>query len=125
VFLSERGQRLSIRQIEALVPTYAERAGILRRVTPHYLRHSVATAHAQRGTKPEDVQRLLGHESLATTKRYIHTMDTLCEAVDALGEEVEALLESGVGSASAVPPRGPPPRSGLSLLTGEASAASL
>ena len=121
VFLSERRQRLSIRQIEALVPSYAERAGILRRVTPHYLRHSAATAHAQRGTLPEDIQRLLGHESLATTKRYIHTMDTLHEAVDGLGEEVEALLAHDTDSASAFPLRGRLPQSGSSLLAGEVS----
>lgn len=122
VFLSERGKRLSIRQIEALVPAYAERAGILRRVTPHYLRHSVATAHAQRGTQAEDVQRLLGHESLATTKRYMHTLDTLCAAVDALGEEVEELLAAPTDPVSAVSRSGPLPQSGLTLLPDEASA---
>ena len=125
VFLSERGQRLSIRQIEALIPSYAKRAGILRRVTPHYLRHSVATAHAKRGTKPEDIQLLLGHESFATTKHYIHMMmNTLCTAVDGLGEELERMLADDAEAASAALPRGPRPQTGLSLLTAEGSAAS-
>lgn len=95
LFLSERGRRISTRQIGALIPAAAKRAGILRRISPHFLRHSVATAHARRGTQPWDVQRLLGHSSLATTELYIHTLDSLVAAVDSLGAEVETMLTDG------------------------------
>lgn len=47
-------------------------AGIVRRVTPHTLRHAFAT-HAMRvGNDPRTVQDLLGHESLETTMIYLH-----------------------------------------------------
>lgn len=124
LFLSERGRRLSVRQMEEIVPDFAERAGILRRISPHFLRHSVATAHARRGTQPRDVQRLLGHSSLATTELYIHTLDSLAAAVDALGVEVEALLAGSGPSTIAIPTSaalrsGCSPSAGSSLLTGQ------
>lgn len=47
-------------------------AGILKRVTPHTLRHAFAT-HAMRcGNDIATVQELLGHESLETTAIYVH-----------------------------------------------------
>lgn len=103
LFLSERRRRLSGRQIGMIVPEFAAKAGILRRISPHFLRHSVATAHARRGTQPWDVQRLLGHASLATTELYIHTLDSLAEAVDALGAEVESMLADSEPSQAPIP----------------------
>lgn len=47
-------------------------AGIIKRVTPHTLRHAFAT-HAMRcGNDPRTVQDLLGHEDLNTTMIYLH-----------------------------------------------------
>lgn len=117
LFLSERRRRLSVRQIDEIVPEYAEKAGILRRISPHFLRHSVATAHARRGTQPWDVQRLLGHASLATTELYIHPLDSLTAAVDALGAEVEAML-AGSESNKIVSSRSAARESGLIPLAG-------
>lgn len=103
LFVSERGHRLSVRQMQELVSFYGKSAGILRRISPHYLRHSSATAHALRGTQPWDVQRLLGHESLSTTERYIHPLDSLKAAVDALAQELDTVLtaKSAVHTSSA------------------------
>lgn len=112
LFLSERRRRLSVRQIDEIVPEYAEKAGILRRISPHFLRHSVATAHARRGTQPWDVQRLLGHASLATTELYIHPLDSLAAAVDALGAEVETML-TGSELSKEIPPGSAATESGL------------
>lgn len=47
-------------------------AGILKRVTPHTLRHAFATHAMQVGNDPRTVQDLLGHESLETTMIYLH-----------------------------------------------------
>lgn len=92
VFLSERGTRLSVRQMQELVARYAREAGILRRISPHYLRHSIATVHALIGTKPWDIQRLLNHKSLSTTEHYIHTLETLRAAMLAVDAELAHML---------------------------------
>lgn len=126
LFVSERGQRLSVRQMQELVSFYGKSAGILRRISPHYLRHSSATAHALRGTQPWDVQRLLGHESLSTTERYIHPLDSLKAAVDALGQELDTVLTTvSAVSVSSAPRSGVSPSAGASLLTDGASAVPL
>lgn len=52
-----------------------ERAGIVRRLTFHGLRHAYATHQLEDGVDILLVQRALGHRSLATTARYLH----LCE----------------------------------------------
>lgn len=47
-------------------------AGIIKRITPHTLRHAFATHAMQSGNDPRTVQDLLGHESLETTMIYLH-----------------------------------------------------
>ena len=121
VFLSERGSRLSVRQMEELVPRYARQAGIFRRITPHYLRHSIATVHALLGTQPWDIQRLLNHDSLSTTERYLHTLQSLRAAMWAVDAQVSRMLAQFVPNWSQVPGGGAPPLLGSpSLPTGSA-----
>ena len=128
LFLSDRGTRLSVRQMEEIFPRYGQLAGIMRRVTPHVLRHSIATEHASRGTRTRDVQRLLYHEYLATTERYMHPPDTLVAASDAIGAEVDALLGALLQAPTAGPVLAASERSdtatspGLTLLPGALSA---
>lgn len=47
-------------------------AGIIKRVTPHTLRHAFATHALRSGNDVRTVQELLGHESLETTMIYLH-----------------------------------------------------
>lgn len=47
-------------------------AGILKRITPHTLRHAFATHAMQSGNDIKTVQELLGHEDLNTTAIYLH-----------------------------------------------------
>ena len=47
-------------------------AGILKRITPHCLRHAFATHAMQSGNDIKTVQELLGHEDLNTTAIYLH-----------------------------------------------------
>jgi site-specific recombinase XerD len=52
----------------------AERAGITKRVHPHGLRHTFATELAEEGVPVHVIRRLLGHNSLDTTERYIRKL---------------------------------------------------
>lgn len=55
-----------------IVSRAAERAGIEKRVSPHWLRHAHASHALDRGAPIHLVQATLGHASLATTGRYLH-----------------------------------------------------
>ncbi len=58
--------------VERIVRRAAGTAGIPRRVTPHMLRHTLATALLSRGCDIRYIQKLLGHASVATTQIYTH-----------------------------------------------------
>jgi integrase/recombinase XerD len=58
--------------VERIVRRAAQEAGIPRRVTPHMLRHTLATALLSRGCDIRYIQKLLGHASVATTQIYTH-----------------------------------------------------
>jgi integrase/recombinase XerD len=58
--------------VERIVRRAAQSAGIPRRVTPHMLRHTLATALLSRGCDIRYIQKLLGHASVATTQIYTH-----------------------------------------------------
>ncbi len=58
--------------VERVVRRGAADAGLARRVTPHMLRHTLATTLLSRGCDIRYIQRLLGHASVATTQIYTH-----------------------------------------------------
>lgn len=64
--------RLTPRSVERLVKHYAKKAGIVKDVHPHTLRHSFATDLLQNGADIRAVQTMLGHASITTTQIYTH-----------------------------------------------------
>ncbi len=63
---------LTPRSIERLVQKYAKQAGIMKKITPHTIRHSYATDLLRNGADIRSVQSMLGHASITTTQIYTH-----------------------------------------------------
>jgi site-specific recombinase XerD len=72
LFLNAAGGRLSTQGIANVIAQFRRDAGIERHVTPHMLRHTVATLLLRNGVDIRVVQEFLGHASIATTQRYTH-----------------------------------------------------
>jgi hypothetical protein len=63
---------MSVRTIQRVVRVIANRAQISRKVTPHVLRHTFSVTAVQKGISLPALQRLLGHDHLATTEIYLN-----------------------------------------------------
>lgn len=88
LFVANKGDAMGRGALQYLVEKLYQEAGIRTRVPQgalvHALRHTFATSLARNGASGTELQRLLGHESLATTQRY----------VDASAREVRAAARS-------------------------------
>lgn len=77
LFLNHRGEQLTRQGLWLIIKGYARQAGLQSEVTPHTLRHSFAVHRINKGSKLEEIQRLLGHANISTTQIY-----TQMEAVE-------------------------------------------
>ncbi len=70
--VGDEGRRLQPQAIERIVRMLTVKAGILKKVTPHTLRHTFATELLRNGADIRSVQEMLGHASITTTQIYTH-----------------------------------------------------
>lgn len=83
LFISQRGTRLSPRQVGYRFAHWLREASIDKAITPHGLRHTFATRLYSRTGDLLVVQRALGHRNIATTEIYTHLVDgTLEDALE-------------------------------------------
>ena len=74
---ARHGGPMSKQSADAMLARLAQKAGIGKNVSAHWLRHYMATQALAAGAPLLTVQRDLGHAALATTQRYLHAAEGL------------------------------------------------
>ena len=81
IFLNHRGGPLTTRSIDRNFQLYMKRSGLSGHITPHTIRHTIATHLLENGMDLKTIQQLLGHSSLATTTIYTQVSTKLKQEV--------------------------------------------
>jgi site-specific recombinase XerD len=84
-FATKRSGATSYPHVNSTISSAAKKVGIKKPVSCHIFRHSFASALVKKNVNLVQIQKLLGHESLAVTSIYTHTnLEALSEAVSVL-----------------------------------------
>ncbi len=81
IFLNKWGQRITTRSVDRKFRIYLLQSGLPGDVTPHTIRHTIATHWLENGMDLKTIQVLLGHSSLSTTSIYTHVSTSLKKEV--------------------------------------------
>jgi integrase/recombinase XerC len=83
VLLNYQGTRITTRSIGRLIDKYVKECALAQNISPHSLRHSVATHLLSAGADLRVIQELLGHARLSTTQIYTHvSIEQLMQVYD-------------------------------------------
>ena len=72
LFRGSAGAPMPPDAVNGLVAAASRRAGLARRVTPHQLRHAMASNLADSGATLDEVAELIGHASVSSSEVYVH-----------------------------------------------------
>ena len=99
------GRRATVERVDLAVKRAARAAGLDERVTPHRLRHTLATQAINRGMSLEAIAALLGHRSLTMTLVYARIANQTVRAqYEAVSADLDTLYaDAALGEASARP----------------------
>ena len=81
IFLNKWGTRLTVRSVDRGFKQYLLSSGLAIKVTPHTIRHTIATHWLEKGMDLKTIQTLLGHSSLVTTTIYTQVSPKLKKEV--------------------------------------------
>ncbi len=81
IFLNRFFGRLTTRSVDRLFEKYLKASGLAAHITPHIIRHTIATHWLENGMDLKTIQLILGHNSLATTTIYTQVSTALKKKV--------------------------------------------
>jgi integrase/recombinase XerD len=76
LFVNARGGRLSMYSVHSMFRRLTKRSELKLQITPHIIRHTLATTLLRNGCPIGFIKEILGHEQLQTTCRYYLGMMT-------------------------------------------------
>jgi len=71
LFVNSSEDRLSDRSLRRIIDRVVKKAGILKELSPHSLRHSFGAYMVHKGMNLHYLQELMGHSSMESTKLYL------------------------------------------------------
>jgi integrase/recombinase XerC len=81
IFLNKLGTRLTTRSVDRMFYKYLRMSSLAGKVTPHTIRHTIATHWLENGMHLKTIQLLLGHSALSTTTIYTQVSSKLKKEV--------------------------------------------